>query len=179
MIIGLIGRKGSGKGTIAQLLQEEFGARTYRMSDVLRALLDELHLPQSRKNIIVVSEALRHIFGESLIGSAITKQIRERNDTLVVIDGIRRQADLDGFGDLPITLVNVTAPLDLRYERITKRGENAGETSMTKEEFEELESAPTELSIREVESQAKITIENTGTVDDLREKIKTQLLSQS
>ncbi|MCR4279109.1 MAG: hypothetical protein NUV81_04410, partial [bacterium] len=89
---------------------------------------------------------------------------------------IRRQADLDGFHGLDITLVNITAPLEIRFDRIVHRGENDGETTMTWKQFEELERASTEITIGDIENRATITIENTGSTDDLKKKIASILI---
>ena len=175
MIIGLIGRKGSGKGTVAKILAEEHDAHVYRMSEVLRSIATDLHIPVERKNLIAISETLRKHFGESILGEAITTQIQNDTAELYVIDGIRRQADLDGFHELDMTLVHVTAPIETRFERILHRGENDEETTMTREQFEELEHASTETTIKDIEHQATLTIENTGSLENLREKIQTLL----
>lgn len=174
MIIGLIGRKGSGKGAVAKILGNEPGTVVYRMSDVLRNIADILGIDQTRSNLIELSEVLRKSFGENIIATAMVKKIKEDASDLIVIDGIRRQADLDGFHELDMTLVNVTAPLDIRFERVRSRGDNDRD-EMTRKDFERLESAPTELSIGEIERQAAITIENTGTLDELMEKIRAVL----
>jgi len=176
MIIGLIGRKGSGKGAVARTLQEAHGAAVYRMSEILRSIADELGLPKTRQNLIQISETARTYFGQSVLAHAIAEQIKNDTHDIVVIDGIRRQADLDGFHDLDMVLVNVTAPLDVRFERIRSRGENDGETTMTREKFEALENAPTEVTIGDIEGNANVTIENTGSLDELKNQIKTVII---
>ena len=49
LIIGLVGRKGSGKGTVAKILKEKYGASVYRFSDVLREILDLLFVEKVEK----------------------------------------------------------------------------------------------------------------------------------
>lgn len=176
MVIGLIGRKGSGKGAAAKLLHDDFGARVYRMSDVLRSIADDLGLPPTRKNLVAISETVRKHFGDTAIGQWVVKKVREDDAGMIVIDGIRRQADLDGLAGLDVTLVNITAPADLRFERIRARGEHDGD-ELTRDAFDRLETAPTEVTIREVEHRSDQRIENTGTLDDLRRKLKNLIRS--
>lgn len=168
LVIGLVGRKGSGKGTVAKILKEKYGASVYRYSDVLRDVLDLLGIEKSRENLIQLSEVLRRGFGEETIKNALLKRMSDTSSPLIVLDGLRRLGDLDGLTDLgDFQLITVAAPLELRYERISQRGENAGETTRTLESFREMEHAPTEITIADVEAKADRTIDNSGTYEEL------------
>lgn len=172
IIIGLVGRKGSGKGTVARIMKDRYGASVYRFSDVLRDILDRLFIEKSRENLIRLSEVLRKEFGQRILKDAMAKQVERDTASVIVVDGIRRLDDLDGLEMLgDFTLVNITAALELRYQRILQRGENAGETTGTFEEFKDMETWPTEISIGDVEGKAAHSIENLGSYDDLAAKV--------
>ncbi len=171
-LIGLVGRKGSGKGTFAKILQDRYGAKVYRYSDVLRHILDQLFLEKRRENLVKLSEALRKEFGEGILKQTMITQVKLDPADLIVIDGIRRLEDLDGLEQLgELRLIAIEAPLETRFERLRNRGENAGESTRTFESFIEMENAPTEVTIADVEKKAWNTIQNTGTYEDLIRKI--------
>jgi len=174
LIIGLVGRQGSGKGTVAKILQETYSATLYRFSGILGDILDRISIPKSRDNFVKISEALRHAFGEDVLAYAVEKEITSSDAEIIVVDGIRRPEDIVALEPLPqFTLVNVSVPPKTRFERMKGRGEKAGETTMTWEDFLRVENtAPTEITIPLVEARAQTTIDNSGTEDDLRKKIE-------
>lgn len=167
-IIGLVGRKGSGKGTVAKLFAERYGAAVFRFSDPLRDVLRRLHLPIDREHLIAASEILRHRFGEDMLQRALLADVKKIDAPLVVLDGIRRVEELaaltaiDGFH-----LVAIDAPFALRYARSANRGENHGEQEMTLAAFEKTETASTEITLAAVEALAEKHLSNTGTYEEL------------
>lgn len=172
IVIGLIGRKGSGKGTVARLIKERHGGSIYRYSELLRDILDRLFIEKNRTNLVNLSEILRKQFGEGVLKEAMLKLVERDNASLVVIDGIRRLGDLEGLERLgTLYLINVAAPVELRYTRVAQRIENADEATASLEEFKRLESAPTEVTISDVETRAWKTIENLGSYDDLAARV--------
>ncbi len=163
LVIGLVGRKGSGKGTVAKILKERYGASVYRFSDMLRDVLDAMHLEQSRENLIRISEILRSEFGEGVLKNAMVKKVAADSNQLVVIDGLRRLDDLTHLDELgEFRLIDVHVPAEIRFERLKSRGENAGESTRTFASFMELENASTEVTIGDVEAHAWKKIENSG-----------------
>ncbi|MFA5935899.1 MAG: AAA family ATPase [Patescibacteria group bacterium] len=178
IVIGLVGRKGSGKGTVARLLKERYGASVYRFSDLLRETLDRLYVEKNRENLVALSEILRHQFGEGVLKQAMVRRVGDDPSRLIVIDGIRRLDDLNGLEELgTFYLINIAAPVELRHERVAQRGENAGETTRTFDAFKEMEMLPTEVTIGDVEPKARKTIENLGSYDELAAKVD-ELMSE-
>lgn len=168
LIIGLVGRQGSGKGTAANLLKERYGAEVFRFSTVLGDVLARLAIERTRDNLITLSETLRHAFGEDVLAYAIERDAVGSEAELVVIDGIRRIEDLAALEPLPhFKLVEIAAPAKTRYERMKHRGEKSGEAEMSWDEFAEQEKAPTEITIPEVAARAWKAIDNGGTQADL------------
>lgn len=172
IVIGLVGRKGSGKGTVARLIKDRYGASIYRFSDLLRDILDSLYVEKTRENLIHLSEILRKGFHQGILKDAMIKKVQADPARIIVIDGIRRLDDLSRLEELgDFHLVDVTAPVELRYERIQQRGENAGETTDSFENFKLTETAPTEITIADVEAKTQDKIENLGSYDDLVAKV--------
>src|SRR3989344_1644712 len=132
LIIGLVGRQGSGKGTAAKILEERYGAEIFRFSAILNDTLKRLALEQSRDNLIKLSESLRHTYSDAVLAYAIERDAATSNADVVVVDGIRRIGDVTALKPLPhFKLVEISAPAEVRFERMKGRGEKTGEWNMT------------------------------------------------
>lgn len=172
IIIGLVGRQGSGKGAAANILQEKYGAKLYRFSAVLGDVLDRIAIDRTRDNLIKLSEALRKTFGEDVLAYAVEREAATSDADIVVVDGIRRIEDIIALEPLPqFKLVEIAAPAKTRFERMKGRGEKEGENRMTLEEFATQEQAPTEATIPLVAARAWKAVDNGDTREDLEHQI--------
>ncbi len=172
LIIGLVGRKGSGKGTVAKILKEHSGATVFRFSDPLRDILTRLHLPIDREHLVATSEILRHRFGEDVLERTLLTDMKKIDADVIVLDGIRRVEELTALTEnTRFHLIAINAPIAVRYARSTNRGENHGEQEMTFEAFEKTETASTEMTIAAVEERAEQRIENNGTYEELVQNV--------
>ncbi len=172
IIIGLVGRQGAGKGTVAEYLHSRYSAEIFRFSTVLTDILNRLAIEKTRENLIMLSETLRKKFGEDVLAYAIEKDTHTTTADRIVIDGIRRIEDLTVLEPLPqFKLVEIVTPEKTRFERITHRGEKSGEREMTYEKFSKQEQASTEIMIPSVAARAWKTIHNNGTQSELMSKI--------
>ena len=93
-IIGLVGKISSGKGTVAKYMEEKYNANTYRFSTILRDILKRLHSEINRKNLQDVSTALRQTLGEDILAKVMAEDVKKDDNDLIVVDGIRRMADI-------------------------------------------------------------------------------------
>jgi len=172
IILGFVGEKLSGKGTVAEHLKKTCGASVHRFSIPMRDCVKRLHLPLTRENLITFSVITRKAFGEDLYAKVIADDSKEDHAEIVAVDGVRYEADiselrkLDGFH-----LVYITAPAKTRFGRMKTRGENAGETEMSWEAFMEEEKAPTEIAIPELGATAEFVVENDGSFEELYAKV--------
>ncbi len=172
VILGFAGLISSGKGTVAAYLEEKYSASTYRFSTMLRHLLDRIYVPQTRDNIIKISEAIRTQFGEDIMAKTIAHDVDNDSSPIIVVEGIRRLADIEYLQKLPhFVLVEIFADPEVRYQRLIQRGENADDQSKTFEQFLEDHKRSTELSILDVLPLAKERIDNNGTPEQLHEQL--------
>jgi len=172
LILGFVGQAGCGKGTAADLLREKYGAGYFRFSAILGDLLTRLSIEKTRDNFIKMSEAVRKYFGEDILSYAIEKDAVKSDEDIVIIDGIRRLEDVSALEPLPnFKLVAIDVPARQRYERMTHRGEKAGENELTWEQFLEQEKAPTEITIPAVMARAWRTVTNEGSREEFEEKV--------
>lgn len=163
LIIGITGEIACGKGTITKHLVEEHGAFSHRFSSMLRDVLDRLYIDQTRENIATLSLILRKNFGEDIMAKTMMKEVERDQHDIVVIDGVRRLADIKYMQKLPhFKLVYIDAKPQIRYERLTHRRENTDDATKTFEEFMSDEHLESEEQIRDLKNYADFVIDNDG-----------------
>lgn len=172
MIIGLAGEMASGKGTAAKYIEEKYKASSYRFSTILREILKVLCLEESRKNVQKISTTLRKNFGEDLFSEIMKEQIEKDDNEYIVIDGIRREADIKHLKELPeFIFVYIDANLEKRYGRVIERKENPGDESKTLKEFKKESKAESEKQIKKLIKNSDYIVDNSGTLEELYQKI--------
>ncbi len=132
MLIGLTARNAAGKDEVARLLVRRHGFRCFSLSDVLRAELGRRGLPVTRENLIEVGTALRREQGEGVLAEAALRELEGVAHAVVVsirhpaeVEALRRREDF--------LLVGVDAPVELRWQRASRRGRSDDASSL--EEF--------------------------------------------
>jgi dephospho-CoA kinase len=170
LIIGLVGEKLAGKDTVANFLVEKYSAEHFRFTHILDEILEKLNLPISRQNEIDLGLALRKVFGERVLASAVISRAKKSSASIVVINGIRMD-ELEPVKNLGGKIVYITAPTELRFERYKSRREKTDDGVMNFEQFKEQEKGPTEVGIPALGAQADFKVENVGTVEELEEKV--------
>ncbi len=172
VVLGFTGLMASGKGESAKYLKEKHGASTYRFSTMLADALSRFYLEHSRDNFIKISEMMRSTFGEDIMAKTMAHDVDNDASQLIVVEGIRRMADIDYLSKLPnFVLVEIKADIKIRFERMKIRGEKADDASKTLAEFEADHQRSTELSILEVAKKATEIIDNDGTVEMLYKQL--------
>jgi dephospho-CoA kinase len=172
VIFGLTGLMASGKGAAAKYLQEHHHAETFRFSTILRALLSRLYIAEERTSLVAMSEAVRNAFGQDILAKAMAGDAKNASAPLLVVEGIRRLADIAYLQELPeFVLVAIDADPKTRYDRLVARAENAGDREKTWEQFLADQERSTEISILPVMERAKEHIENNGTPEDLERQL--------
>ncbi len=168
IIIGLVGEAAAGKGTVAKYLLEKYAGTTFVFSTPMKDCVRRLHLPLSRENLTKFSELSRQAYGDDLYARVIAEDCKVSDAPMIVVDGVRRHTDIGTLKHLPgYHMIYVTAPVEVRWQRARNRGEKAGESDMTLEQFKQEELLPTEVEIRSVGESAEFSVENTGSFDDL------------
>ncbi len=173
-VIGLIGEKGAGKGTVSDYLISKYGAVHYGTSAILRRTLEDIHVPVTRDNLIKLALVLKEGYGPSIIIDTLIHDMEKNGSNIIIADGIRMHGDVEPFikkfGD-SFFLVYVTADLKLRYERTKARKEKHGEDETTFEQFLEEEGKLTEVSIHEIGRLARFKLNNGGTSEELYRQV--------
>lgn len=171
MILGLTGEKLAGKDTTAEYLASKYGAVHVRHSHILDQILNLLDISVSRRHEIDLGMNLRQLFGNGVLGRALTKRVTAAKANLVVINGIRFQDELENACQLGAKIIYITAPEDVRYQRYLKRQEKHDDGDQSIEQFRVQEQEPTEIGIPALGAQAHIRLDNTGSLEELYKKI--------
>ena len=138
MIIGLTGENCSGKGAIAEYLKKK-GFEYHSLSDVIRDELKKDGKEVTRDNLIKKGNDLRHKDPGSL-AKMIIVQLHVSAYNKKVVDSIRNPYEAKELMKLKdFTLVYVTAPAQIRFERMVVR--NRESDPKTFKEFLALENA--------------------------------------
>lgn len=172
VILGFTGLIACGKGTSAEYLNDKYGATTYRFSTMLRDLLDRIYVSHTRDNMIKMSEFVRETYGEDIMAKTMAKDVENDKNSIIVVEGIRRQADIEYLSKNPdFVLVSIEVDPETRYSRLVKRGENEDDKTKTYEQFLEDHKRSTEMSIPPVMEKASEVVDNNESLEQLNDKL--------
>lgn len=175
-VIGLVGPKGSGKETCIHTIMGLVGGDRVlhiRFSDVLKETLDIWHVPATRAHLQKLAVVMEEGFGKGTLAHAIAERMRNSEKDLVLLEGIRWDADVDLLRSFPVDkLIYTTAEPLVRHERTRMRAQKVGEAETTFEQFIEEEKAPNEVHIVRIGEDADATIENNGSLAEFQQKVR-------
>jgi dephospho-CoA kinase len=172
LVLAFAGKLASGKAVCQKYITEKYNADNTKFSTALRNILTRLYLPISRENMQNLSLDLRNRFGSDVLAKAIAEDVKNSQQDIVVIDGIRRLDDIISLKDIPgFYLISIEAEPQLRYERMKVRNENVGDANKTFEEFLKDNQREAELQIPDVMAAAKFNLNNNGSLPELYNQI--------
>lgn len=168
MVIGLIGEKLAGKDVVAEYLVKKYGAEHFRTSHILNELLGTLGLEKTRRNAIDIGIAVEKMFGQEVVGKALAKSVLESSAKIVINNGLRQPYQFEQAKNSGAKIIYVTAPLEIRHKRSL---ESVKDEHQDLKEFAEQEKEWIEQAIPELGKKADFRIENTGSLEDLYNKV--------
>ena len=172
IILGLAGEMASGKGTIVEYIFKKYSGKTFRFSTILRDILKRLYLEEVRENLQKMSTILRENFSQDILSLATFQEIKNSEEKIITVDGIRRQTDMKFLKDFPgFKLVYIEADVKKRYGRISIRGENPDDNNKTFEQFKKELEQESEIQIRDLRKIADYIIDNNGSKEELYAQI--------
>jgi len=172
MVIGVTGLLGAGKDEVANFFVSK-GFHSYSLSDELRAILRERGEEPDRDALFRLGNELRARYGTGYLAS----RIRQKLERPAVVTSIRNPGEVEEFRkDSDFVLLNVVAPLEMRYERVIRR-RREGEETLTLEEFRmkearELEGSETGQKLGQVAAMADFVVENDSTLEALHARLE-------
>lgn len=163
---------GSGKGVVSKYVEQEHKAGKHRFSTMLRDILKRMYIKESRENIAKLSLLLRKNFGEDAFAKTMYHDTAKDDHDVVVIDGVRRMADLAYLRELShFKLIYIDAELETRYKRVVSRDENENDSQKTLEQFRSDQNIESETQISDLRNYADHVVDNNRTYKDLYKQI--------
>ena len=126
--LGLVGANGSGKSSVCSYLLS-LGYVVCSLSDAVREAATKHGLSHSRDHLVQTGNALKVEFGLAVLA----KKSFEKHASLplVVFDSIRNPSEALYLKQHGALLIGVTAPIELRYERISVRKRDSDHIDFT------------------------------------------------
>jgi dephospho-CoA kinase len=175
-IIAFVGMPASGKGEAANLVKE-MGYTVVNMGDVIREEVRLLGLEPTDENLGGIGTQLRREEGLAAVARRCIPKLASLDVDTAIVDGVRNIEEVDlfkgKFGD-DFILINIEANDNDRLERIRKRG-RADDKLMDVDALRVRDERELGWGMGESIKRADLTIENNGTVEEFREKVKKAL----
>ncbi|MFA7628174.1 MAG: AAA family ATPase [Candidatus Dojkabacteria bacterium] len=175
LIIGITGTNAAGKGTVVDILKQDFGFKHLSVRDYLAREVKRRNLEVNRNTLIETANDIREKHSPSYIVEELYKEA-EKLQKPVVIESIRTEGEVEALQKKPnFILIAVDADRKTRYMRSLKR--NSETDHLTYKKFIETEeremNSPDKgkQSLLKCIELADIVILNDGTIEDLRENV--------
>ncbi len=178
MIIGITGTLGAGKGTVVKYLISK-GFKHYSSSGILKEILAERGLPQTRFNLSALADELLKAHEGGILHLSHERAQQEGAENYV-LEAIHRVDEANYIHSIGGKLLGVDADVEKRYERIAKRKEGEKD-NVTREQFladvqrEDEGGGGTGSNIRETLKTADAIVINDGTPEDLFAQVESAL----
>ncbi len=168
LIVCLTGMPGSGKSTIANGLKNK-GLEVINMGDAVRAEAERRNLELTGSNLGKLMLELREKNGPGAVAELIQEHIKNSNHDIIIIDGIRSNAEINVLRNLGIVkLLSIHASTNTRYDFLTKRARS--DDPKSKENFDERDEREIGVGISNPIALADESISNNNlTIDQLNE----------
>lgn len=176
MIIGITGPYCSGKDTAAEYLQTK-SFRHISLSDMIRDEIRKEGKKPTREALIKKGNELRTTKGSGILAKlALDKMEPNAN---YVVTSIRNSTEVEVLRVMKnFVLVNVTAPVETRYERMQTRERDDNITSFSefkkKEKQEESEKAENQ-QVHKCMQMAEVEVNNDKSIKELHKKMDKML----
>jgi dephospho-CoA kinase len=174
IIIGLMGKPGSGKDTFVEILSRLYpdqNIANLRFSDPLKNFCLEAGLKPDRDNLALMARLWVKYIAPDALAMAVKHSLQESPSPIICLNGVRWEADVEMIREVGGHLIFIDTDTRKRYERVTARGEKPGETELSFEQFIAQEQTTNDLQMDILRSQAEITLVNDGTLEDFERQI--------
>lgn len=175
-VIGITGTLGAGKGTIVELLKDEYGYAHYSVRNYLIEVIKNRGMDVNRDSMTIVANELR----KNNSPSFITDQLYEKalkNKVNCIIESIRTPGEIDSLRTKGLFyLFAVDADSKVRYNRIQIRKSSTDninyETFVSNEKREMTTEDPNKQNLAKCISMADFVFNNNGDFEELNTKVR-------
>lgn len=171
MILGIVGSIASGKDTVGEYLADK-GFKVISLSDVLRSIMRREGIDITVPNMTEYGNNLRKTKGHGYLAEIAYK---EANGKDAVLTSIRQVGEIEYLRKFPdFTLLKLDAPIEMRLERLIKRGRPGDVKNM--EELREIEAKQADgknggMNMNQCFKMADVKIENDKSIEHLYKEV--------
>lgn len=181
MIIGITGSFGAGKGAVVDYLVKEKGFADFSARSFITKEIKHRDLPVNRDTMAIVANDLRQKHEPTYIIESLYKEAKEKGGD-AVIESLRAVAEVRLIKRLGGLVLGIDARPELRYERAVARGSETDQVPfeewLQQEVRESNPDDPTKQDIFGALRESDVVIENTGSLEELYEKVDRMLKEQ-
>jgi dephospho-CoA kinase len=177
IVIGVVGKAGSGKDVVTDYLAKKYKGKVFKFSDPLNEMLHVFVDHVSRKDQQWLSFQMRKRFGQDIFNKVLRKRILS-GDSLIVLNGIRFWENIEflkSFKNNCSLFIDVSP--ETRWKRIFGRKEKTDD-KVSFRKFQKIDSAEAEATIKAIGQKADFIINNEGdrktllrSIDSIMKKI--------
>ncbi|MDO8570778.1 MAG: AAA family ATPase [Candidatus Daviesbacteria bacterium] len=183
IILGLVGKFCSGKGSVAEYLVKRYGFISASFSDRIREEISKSGQEITRDSLQKFAGHMRQEFGPAVLAIKTWEYIQKKRTKKVVVETPRSVEEVEYLKKIPnFFLINIESDQKIRFKRMKTR--NRESDPQTWEEFllaQKRDLHKDGRSMEECIAMADLKIENNGTekelyqeIDDLLKKLRTQ-----
>ena len=166
LVVGFSGALGAGKTTAAKILEHDHGFAYGRYSQVIEEILSAKRRGFDRFDLQAEGRRINQKYGQRWLGQRLLTKLGTRSH--IAIDGLRFPEDhaymTEMFGSR-FFHIHLIAPKTLRKKRVANRDGSSFD-------FDKADSHEVEQKIGLLEDLATYVVENTGSIEMLRNKVK-------
>lgn len=168
MNLAITGRMGSGKTTLAEILQDHYGFSLVRISGKLKEIVIDLELPYQRDVLQEIGDYFRKFDEIVWVRQAIrrSKDLLAKGSAGIAIDDVRYKNEQISLRKADFKVIRVYADENKRRTRIERRDSIA----ISDIDWKRWSTHPTELEIDSIPVSSEIS--NNGTKKDLIRLLK-------
>lgn len=175
-VICVVGYPGSGKSTVARLLEKEYNISFISMGDVVREQAKEQLEAEEQTSQAIGDwiDSERESNGHGIVAKWTTSHISEKIESeSVVIEGVRSPEEVEQFQALAdhIVIVSVECPKRQRLKNLRGRGRE-NERSFSTEDLTERDLREESWGLQKVMETSDVRIINNSTYVDFIESIE-------
>ena len=175
-VIGVVGLPASGKGEFSKIAAA-MGIPVVVMGDVIRNAVKEEGIDPSDVNLGAMANRLRAERGMDAIAYLCVPEIQRQNAPLVLVDGIRGDAEVTVFRRIfsAFTLIGINSSFETRLARIKERKRSDDVT--TQEDLHARDKRELGWGLGRAMKEADIYLSNDGTLAAYSENVQDLLES--
>jgi len=164
-VIGVVGLPASGKGEFSKIAAA-MGIPVIVMGDMIRNAVNEEGLDPTDANLGAMANKLRSEHGMDAIAKLCIPEIRRQTSPLVLVDGIRGDAEVSMFRRIfpGFYLISIESSFQTRLARIKARGRSDDFESA--DELRKRDKRELGWGLREAMQSADIHISNEKTLEE-------------